>query len=278
MKLLEFITLLFLAVSIRTCINNKKQNEKIVDDYTIRDSSKNANSSGEEIQHALELFSGEYLIGDGDSFIVPVGDTYEMQNSNGEKTDILYFDGKENDTIEVYSNNDRSIISKMNPGHKVGMYYQPDEQWPVHYKGPIKQRKSEEEEIERILKQRHFEDSITYTELGIYNGDYLIYTEIEGVNSTLKLLYNGDQTFNYEWNFNVSKDEVICVVKMNGIVTMDRTQHGFDSQGDCFIHFNFNGSWSEGDVVEIDFEDQTKCMSIKGDCIFSGRYIKKRSK
>lgn len=68
-------------------------------------------------------FSGEYLIGDGGTFIVPVADTYEMRNERGETSDVLYFQGKEKDTVSIYSNKDKSIIFKMNPDHKSGMYF-----------------------------------------------------------------------------------------------------------------------------------------------------------
>lgn len=54
---------------------------------------------------------------------------------------------------------------------------------------------------------------------------------------------------------------------------MDRTQHGNDVDGECRIHFNFNGYSSDGYIVEIEFEDQSKC-GVKGACTFSGTYTK----
>lgn len=277
MRPLECSALLFLAGSIFTCTSKKEQTDNIVGDQTIRDSISNAIVKEEKMIDERDLFIGEYLIGDEGSFIVPVGDTYEMRNSEGDKTDIIYFQGREKDTITIYANKDKSIIFKMNPGHKVGVYYEPDEQWPVHYIGLIREEETEEEESERVFKQRHIEDSIAYTQLGIYDGNYLIYTESEGIDASLNLLYNGDQTFKYDWRFAVSNEEANCERNMEGTLVMDRTQHGFDRQGECFIHFNFNfnGYGSEGYVVEIDFEDQAKCLNVKGECTFSATYVKK---
>lgn len=161
----------------------------------------------------------------------------------------------------------------MNPEHKAGMYYKIDEQWPVSYVKPILKEETEEEETDRIFRQRHNEDSVAYTELGMYDGTYLIYTESDGVNATLKLHYNGDQTFKYEWSFEVVSEEANCKGIRKGILAMDRTQHGFDRSENCVIHFNFNGYWDNGYVVEIDFEDQTKCPDLIGECTFSGTYI-----
>lgn len=60
------------------------------------------------------------------------------------------------------------------------------------------------------MKQRHEEDSIAYSQLGMYDGTCEIKTESEGVNATLTLRYNGDQTFNYEWRFEVDVEEAKC--------------------------------------------------------------------
>ena len=77
------------------------------------------------------------MIGDGNTYIVPVGDTYEMQDGTGNASNVLYFQGKENDTLSVYSNQDKSITFKMNPGYKYGTYFAPNEQWPVELIGPV---------------------------------------------------------------------------------------------------------------------------------------------
>lgn len=138
------------------------------------------------------------------------------------------------------------------------------------------QEETEEEEMERILKERYLEDIIAFTELTTYDGEYRISTESEGVDATLQLKYNGDQTFDYQWKLAVTSEETTCKGEMKGVLTMDQTQHGFDKIEDCFVHFNFNGYFNDGYVVEIDFEDQTKCASLTGECIFSGTYINKK--
>jgi len=216
-------------------------------------------------------FSGEYLIGDGGTFIVPVAGAFEMRNEREETTGVLDFQGKEKDTLSIYANKDKSIIFKMNPGHKSGMYYEPDAQWPVSFVNALRQEESEEEETERIMKQRYAEDSISYSQLAMYGGNYEIKTESEGVNATLNLQYNGDQSFNYEWSFEVDVEQAKCKAKRKGVLVMDRTQHGIDADGECRIHFNFNGYTSKGYIVEIDFEDQSKC-GVEGGCDFSGAY------
>ena len=82
-------------------------------------------------------FVGEYLIGDGNTYIVPVGDRYEMRDGTGKASDVFYFQGKENDTLSVYSNQDKSVTFKMNPAHKTGKYYADNEELPVELVGPV---------------------------------------------------------------------------------------------------------------------------------------------
>ena len=83
------------------------------------------------------LFIGEYLIGDGNTYIVPVADTYEMRDGTGKASDVLTFEGKEQDTLSVYSNKDKSVTFKMNPDHKMGRYYAGGEELPVELVGPV---------------------------------------------------------------------------------------------------------------------------------------------
>ncbi len=85
------------------------------------------------------LFVGEYLIGDGDMYIVPVGDTFEIQDGTGIASDVFTFVGKENDTLSVYTNKDKSVTFKMNPDHKKGRYYSGGEELPVELVGPLEQ-------------------------------------------------------------------------------------------------------------------------------------------
>jgi hypothetical protein len=220
-----------------------------------------------------DVFSGEYSIGEGGTHIYPVNGTYEMRNEKGETQHVLFFQRKEKDTVSVYGTKNKTITIKMNPGHKTGRYFENDESWPVTFVKPNPKEETEKEETERILKQRHQDDSVAFSELAIYNGTYRIQTESDGVNATLKLQYKGNQTFAYDWSFNVSAEEADCNAKRKGILTMDRTQHGFDRKGNCMMHFNFNGLWEKGYVVEIDFEDASQCPDLKGSCTFSGTYV-----
>jgi hypothetical protein len=77
------------------------------------------------------------LIGDGNTYIVPVGETFEMRDGTGKTSDIFYFQGKERDTLSVYSNNNKSVIFKMNPNHRTGKYYADNEELPVELVGPV---------------------------------------------------------------------------------------------------------------------------------------------
>lgn len=219
-------------------------------------------------------FSGEYLIGDGGAIIYPVGDTYEMRNKLGETYDVLYFEGREHDTLSVYSNKDKSVIFKMNPDHKFGMHYEPDEAWPVSWMQDVPAAETEVDETDRVMRLRYFEDSVAYAQLVTYDGTYQIQTESEGVNATLSLHYNGDRTFTYDWNFVVDNEEIQCNGSRKGLIAMDRTQHGVDVKEACLMHVNFNGNQDGGYVVEIDFEDQSKCDFLTGECAFSGTYLK----
>ncbi|MDL5048522.1 hypothetical protein QQ054_21140 [Oscillatoria amoena NRMC-F 0135] len=224
---------------------------------------------------AYDVFSGEYSIGDGETIIVPYNNFYLMKNEKGEVTDSLYAMGKEQ-ALFVYANRSNSIVFKMDPDHKSGMYFESDEKWPVRFIKSIPEEETELEESERIFKQRYLEDSIAFAELDRYDGTYEIQTESEGVNAQLVLQYKNDMTFNYTWSFNVASGEVSCKAHREGVLMMDRTQHGFDRVDDCMMHFNFNGLWDGGMVIEIDFEDQFKCNFIKGnECTFSGAYVKK---
>lgn len=137
----------------------------------------------------------------------------------------------------------------------------------------LQREETEEEETERLLRERHVEDSTTYAQLGTYDGVYLIYTESAGVDATLQLHYNGNRTFNYEWKLEVSDEGTNCLGHRKGVLTMDQTHHGFDRTEDCVIHFNFNGYWNDGYVVKVDFEDQSLCPDLVGECTFSGTYI-----
>ncbi|NJK97417.1 MAG: hypothetical protein HC905_23135 [Bacteroidales bacterium] len=134
---------------------------------------------------------------------------------------------------------------------------------------------TEDQETELILKQKHIDDSIAYASLKDYDGEYLIQTESEGVDAKLTLMYKNDRTFEYIYTFRVNSEEADCNGETKGIIMMDRTQHGFDRQGECMIHFNFNGYWNGHYVVEIDFEDQAKCTFLKGECNFAGTFLKK---
>ena len=124
------------------------------------------------------------------------------------------------------------------------------------------------------LKKRSAEDSIAYASLGAYNGEYQLHTESDGVDAKLQLMYGNDRTFKYQWSFVVTSEEANCKAELKGTVTMDRTQHGFDSQGECRVHFNFKSLQNGRYAVEINFEDESKCKMVSGPCIFSGTYLK----
>lgn len=131
---------------------------------------------------------------------------------------------------------------------------------------------TEAEEESRLLIEKQAEDEKAFNELNLYDGEYSIYSESEEVVATLEIKYNNDKTFNFHWNFNVSD---LCSAKYEGIIQMDRTQHGFFNENGCTLHFNFMGSWNEGEVIEIEIEGD--CNNLFGDCEFSGKYIKNSS-
>jgi hypothetical protein len=137
MKLLNKLkTVLLIALIAFACSGNKDQQ-----------ASSNSSGSPSDTVAASEdvaatapetgTFVGEYLIGDGNTYIVPVGDRYEMRDGTGKASDVFYFQGKENDTLSVYSNQDKSVTFKMNPAHKTGKYYADNEELPVELVGPV---------------------------------------------------------------------------------------------------------------------------------------------
>jgi hypothetical protein len=253
----------------------KKEQGNGADSLTGNQADTSVFTNEKDLPSDIGAFEGEYMFGDGTVFIVPAKDGYEIQDEKGGKTGMLYFIRKENDTVQVFGTKDGSQLFKMNPGFKTGIYVEKDEKWEIHYVGPIKKFNTEEEETEELFKKRHIEDSIAYTELSMYDGTYAIQTESDGVNANLRLKYKKDRTFAYEWQFIVENGDANCAVKRKGVLAMDRTQHGIDREGECLIHFNFNGFWNGRYVVELEFEDQAKCKNLKGDYTFSGTYVKK---
>ena len=65
----------------------------------------------------------------------------------------------------------------------------------------------------------------------------------------------------------------ICKGNIEGEVFMDGTQHRLYSNGNCNIHFNFEGSNAETGLV-IELDQVENCDKMKGECIFSGKYVK----
>ena len=127
---------LFVASIAFACGGNKEQVNSSDSNQPSSDTVPAAENATDE-EPEQRTFAGEYLIGDGNTYIVPVADTYEMQDGTGKASDVIYFQGKENDTMSVYSNKDKSIIFKMNPGDKTGKYYSNDEELPVELVGPL---------------------------------------------------------------------------------------------------------------------------------------------
>jgi hypothetical protein len=128
---------------------------------------------------------------------------------------------------------------------------------------------TEQEELDRLQRERLEEDEKVYGELGIYNGTYGIITESEGVYATLEVEYNNDKTFTFTWLFTAADT---CEAKYSGLFFMDQTQHGFYVDGECTLHFNFMGNWGDGDIIEIEYDG--RCEGLKGECIFIGKYLK----
>jgi hypothetical protein len=136
MKVLtKLTTILLVSCIVYACSGSKEQR----DSSASNDSPSDTASADENVVVAEPeqgTFTGEYLIGDGNTYIVPVGDTFEMQDGTGKASDVFYFQGKENDTLSVYSNKDKSVTFKMNPGHKSGTYFEANELLPVELVGP----------------------------------------------------------------------------------------------------------------------------------------------
>jgi hypothetical protein len=126
---------------------------------------------------------------------------------------------------------------------------------------------TEAQETQRLLQERHLEDEKSFSELDVYDGNYTLYTESEGVNATLRLKYNGDKTFQFNWEFLVADQ---CSARASGFIQMDRTQHGFYQGKEGFAHVNFMGSGQMGMMVELEWEKRPN--GAKGDCNFSGTY------
>jgi len=132
-KLNSILLIAFIAFA---CSGNKEHEESNDSTEALLDSTDT--SVGVMVaEPSQEPFKGEYLIGDGNTYIVPVADTWEMRDGTGKASDVLYFQGKENDTLSVYSNKDKSVTFKMNPGNKMGRYYSGGEELPVELVGPV---------------------------------------------------------------------------------------------------------------------------------------------
>lgn len=121
-----------------------------------------------------------------------------------------------------------------------------------------------------ILQERQAEDDSAYATLRFHSGDYVLYTESEGVNATLQLQYNDDKTFNFLWRFEAP--DAGCSGEMKGLLLMDRTQHGFYHADGCMVHFEFRGLWDGQYLVDLTLEENN-CMLMTGNCIFSGTYM-----
>jgi len=128
-------TVIFITSIAFACSGNKEQQAS--DTVETPSDSVSAAEEAPIMEPEQPLFAGEYLIGEGDMYIVPVADTYEMQDGTGITSDVFTYEGKENDTLSVYSNKDKSVTFKMNPDHKTGRYYAADEELPVELVGPV---------------------------------------------------------------------------------------------------------------------------------------------
>ena len=128
---------------------------------------------------------------------------------------------------------------------------------------------TEEEEAERIAKEKFEEDEKAFLELNSYDGQYILNTESEGAEGTLELKYNGERAFHFKL---MLKALDICDGMIEDEFFMDRTQHGMYHTDGCSLHFNFMGSYADGTIVEIEQDGQ--CDRMKGDCIFTGKYLK----
>lgn len=135
-KLIKLKTLFSIAAIAFACSTNKDQQDSTASSESPSDTVSVAESATvAEPEHGT--FLGEYLIGDGNTYMVPVTDAVEMRDGTGKTSDVFYFQGKESDTLSVYSNKDKSVTFKMNPGHKAGRYYSADEELPVEWVGEV---------------------------------------------------------------------------------------------------------------------------------------------
>ena len=111
--------------------------------------------------------------------------------------------------------------------------------------------------------------------LAAYDGVYELRTESDGVNAKLTLTYKRNSTFEYYWIFRVTGGEVKCQGEQNGSITVAGNRRGFDDRGDCSLRFDFNGLQNGNYVVDMAFEDQEKCKTLSGPCLFSGTYLRR---
>ncbi|HMG88948.1 MAG TPA: hypothetical protein VK589_02775 [Chryseolinea sp.] len=139
MKLLNNLKIVLIVASVAFACAGSKEQQDTGDTNETASDTVSAAENLTPAQSEQGIFVGEYLIGDGDMYIVPVGDTFEMQDGTGKASDVFTFQGKENDTLSVYSNQDKSVTFKMNPDHKKGRYYAPGEELPVELVGPLEQ-------------------------------------------------------------------------------------------------------------------------------------------
>lgn len=139
----------------------------------------------------------------------------------------------------------------------------------IRTKDSVRDDETEEEESERLLRERAIEDEKAFAELNVYDGKYSLSTESEGAEGSLQLTYEGNKSFSFKLDLTVVD---ICKGSIDGKIFMDRTQHGLFQQDSCLLHFNFMGSWGDsGFIVEIEQPDP--CNLMNGDCIFTGKYL-----
>ena len=138
MKYDSSVTLFLLIAAITLACTGK---DKQLPDKEPQVDSAQAGPVVENVVNDPGIVSGEYLVGDGNMYIVRVGDTYELQDGQGKASAVIVFQGME-DSLSVYSNQDKSITFKINPNQKTGTYYASGEQLPVENVGeeiPVKQ-------------------------------------------------------------------------------------------------------------------------------------------
>ncbi|MDX2047454.1 MAG: hypothetical protein SFU87_11755 [Chitinophagaceae bacterium] len=109
-------------------------------------------------------------------------------------------------------------------------------------------------------------DSASITEedkaLYAYSGEYELQTESEGAEGRLFFEYTGGRTFKFTLTLTAPD---ICKGHIEGVALVDRSQHAFLPDKQCFLHFNL-----EDKAIEVVQED--KCDKMNGECIFSGLY------